>query len=202
MECPFVINDGGTLFFCVILLPLCIFLYLCTMNILRRYYVWLRRLNHICGFGIQSPTDYWFVRYVVNERWPYYAYSFLTDNDWLTQKLGRLYFRLANWRQPAYMLIDDFHKYWKTGSQKIRFVSTLNKIELGRITIEEIEKSLEILNQCDTQSVLVIEGIYRNPELWAAIINDERVGTSYDLYYCGILLFDKRPYHHHYVINF
>ena len=172
------------------------------MNILRRYYVWLYRLNHICGFGIQSPTDYWFVRYVVNERWPYYAYDFLIDKDWQTQKLGRLYFRLANWRQPSCMLEDDFQKYWKAGSQKIRFVSTLNKIELGRITIEEIDSNFKILKYCDTHSVLVVEGIYRNPERWAAITCDQRVGTTFDLYYCGILLFDKRPYHHHYVINF
>ena len=66
------------------------------MLFIRRWLVWLSRIHRVWGFGIQSPTDYAFVRYVVNEHWPYYAYEELTDKDWLTEKLGRLYFRLAN----------------------------------------------------------------------------------------------------------
>ena len=37
-------------------------------------WVWLRRIGNCRGFGIQSPADYAFVRYVVNEHWPYYQY--------------------------------------------------------------------------------------------------------------------------------
>ena len=67
------------------------------LNRLHQAYVWLRRISHCRGFGIQSPTDYRFVRYVVNEHWPYYAYESLGQNDdWLRRKLGLLYFRLAN----------------------------------------------------------------------------------------------------------
>ena len=33
------------------------------MNLLTRLFVWLSRLHHCRGFGIQSPTDYWLVRY-------------------------------------------------------------------------------------------------------------------------------------------
>ena len=68
---------------------------------MNRYLVWLSRIHCCRGFGIQSPTDYAFVRYVVNEHWPYYAYDVLRDDDWLREKLGRLYMRLANWRQPT-----------------------------------------------------------------------------------------------------
>ena len=34
------------------------------------------------------------------------------------------------------------------------------------------------------------------------IEQDERVGTTYNLYYCGIVLFDKQRYGHHYKVNF
>ena len=51
------------------------------MNQLKRYLVWLGRIHRCGGFGIQSPTDYSFVRYVINEHWPYYAYDSLTDDD-------------------------------------------------------------------------------------------------------------------------
>ena len=48
------------------------------MLFIRRWLVWLSRIHRVWGFGIQSPTDYAFVRYVVNEHWPYYAYEELT----------------------------------------------------------------------------------------------------------------------------
>ena len=74
------------------------------MNRIQQGLVWLSRIDKCRGFGIQSPTDYAFVRYVVNEHWPYYAYETLKANSWLERKLGRLYLRLANWRQPSAML--------------------------------------------------------------------------------------------------
>ena len=77
------------------------------MNLLKRYFIWFSRIHQCRGFGIQSPTDYSFVRYVINEHWPYYAYDQLDWDDWLTSKLGRLYFRLANWKQPSMMIQDE-----------------------------------------------------------------------------------------------
>ena len=169
---------------------------------IRRWLVWLSRIHRSGGFGIQSPTDYAFVRSVVNEHWPYYAYADWKDEQWLIQKLGRLYFRLANWRQPSCMLIDQFQKYWQAGSRNTRFVSSITKLELCRVVIEDVDSSFELLDKCDEQSVLVVEGIYRDKKCWSALINDMRIGTTFDLYYCGIVLFDKRPYKHHYTINF
>ena len=96
------------------------------MNQLRRWLIWLSRIHRCRGFGIQSPTDYAFVRYVVNEHWPYYAYDSLPDDPWLTSKLGKLYFRLANWRQPTVMLADRYQSYWQAGCRKICFMNAIN----------------------------------------------------------------------------
>ena len=45
------------------------------MNRARRILTWIRRIRHCRGFGIQSPTDYRFVRNVINENYPYHAYE-------------------------------------------------------------------------------------------------------------------------------
>ena len=180
-------------------LDICIFAW---MNQMKRWIIWLSRIHHCRGFGIQSPTDYAFVRYVVNERWPYYAYARLTSDDWLKQKLGRLYFRLANYRQPAAMLPDSYQAYWQAGCKRVRFINELSTVELARLEIEDTDGYERMLPKCHEGSVMVVEGIYRDPQRWRAIVQDERVGVTFDLYYCGIIFFDNKRYKQHYIINF
>lgn len=177
-------------------------LYLCAMIFIKRWFVWLSRIRHCKGFGIQSPTDYAFVRYVVNEHWPYYAYDNLRGNDSLDTKLGKLYFRLSNWRQPHIMLYDRWNEWWKAGCRSIRFTDEIDRVELLLIDVEDIDVWQRMMTLCDEQSVVVVENIYRNSEKWSDISECPRVWTTFDLYYCGIVLFDKRRYKKHYIINF
>ena len=169
------------------------------MNQVKRWFVWLSRIHRCCGFGIQSPTDYAFVRYVVNEHWPYYAYDQFKDDDWMRRKLGKLYFRLANWKQPSVMLSDDYEKYWHAGCRKTRFESVVETVELVRVDISD---GFSVLDKCNEHSVLIVEGIYRDWQRWKEWVEDERVGVTFDLYYCGIVFFDKKRYKFYYVINF
>lgn len=172
------------------------------MSPLHRGLVWLSRILHSWGFGIQSPTDYAFVRYVVNEHWPYYAYQNIKEKDWKARKLGRLYLRLANWRQPVCMERDEYEKWWQAGCRTTKIVpkGTLRHIELARMDISEDWES--VVTRCDSDSVVVAENIWQDWQRWHTITADERVGTTYDLYYCGIVWFDKQRYNHHYKINF
>ena len=169
--------------------------------------VWLSRIHRCLGFGIQSPTDYAFVRYVVNEHWPYYAYDELREDDWLREKLGRLYLRLANWRQPAVILSDDYHPWFHAGCRKSN-LSPLTphpsplKVELARISIDQWDAFIDLLPHCDQQTVVVVEDIWRDPQRWQQIARDARTGTTFDLYYCGIVFFDTKRYKHNYIINF
>jgi hypothetical protein len=177
-----------------------------------RWLVWLSRIHCCRGFGIQSPTDYAFVRYVVNEHWPYYAYDELHEGDWLREKLGRLYLRLANWRQPTVILSDDYQQWWLAGCKKAKCMPNLsplapcplplNNIELAHISINQWDDFLSFLPKCDQQTVLVVEDICRNRPLWQQIARDQRTGTTFDLYYCGIVFFDTKRYKHNYKINF
>ena len=82
------------------------------MNPIKRYIIWLRRMSYSRGFGVQSPSAYRFIRYVISEHYPYYAYADLRKKyptlNWLTRKRMELYFRLANFCRTKQMV--DYSK--------------------------------------------------------------------------------------------
>lgn len=176
------------------------------MNRIKRIFVWLCRLPYSCGFGIQSPTDYAFVREVVNEHGAYYAYQQFAafKEDSLHQKLGKLYFRLANWRQPSEMLQDEYKPYWEAGCRSVQWKSSLDNMELVRIKLKADDKEWipYIYNKVNHRTVLVIEDIYRDWDFWHKVEKDPRTGVTFDLYYCGIVLFDLTRHKKNYKVNF
>ena len=175
------------------------------MNLLARWWVWLRRINHCRGFGIQSPADYAFVRYVINEHWPYYKYDELgAGDDWLRRKLGQLYFRLANRYQPSVIVSNDYQDYFQAGCHRAQVCSDAESKEFVRMSVEgDYQSALSyIYNKVNQQSVLIIEGIWRDPVFWHNVEADERTVVTFDLYYCGIVMFDRKRDKHHYIINF
>lgn len=175
------------------------------MNQLTRILVWLSRLHHCRGFGIQSPTDYWMVRYVLNEHWPYYQYATLGNGDnWLRRKLGLLYFRLVNWRQPQTIIGSGYSNYWKAGCQKATITQELTGlVELMFTDICQADQLPHILKgHTDEHSVVVVEGLWHNRTAWQQLVNSEQVSVTFDLYYCGILTFDPKRTKKHYIINF
>ena len=172
------------------------------MQRLKYILVWLSRIFHCRGFGIQSPTDYWLVRYVINEHWPYYQYAaFMNEDDWLTRKLGQLYFRLANWRQPTVIESDAYWNYFQAGCKKATFGESS---ELIRMMLDgDYRQQLAfIYNKVKDDTVLIVEGLWRNRSFWKEVKADERAVVTFDLYYCGIVLFDKKRHKQNYIINF
>ena len=154
------------------------------------------------GFGIQSPADYWLVRYVINEHWPYYQYEALgQDDDWLTRKLGRLCFRIANWRQPAVIESSAYREYLQAGCRKAVWGESS---ELMVLSLEGDWRSRlsYIYNKVSADSVLVVTGLSKARDVWREIVNDERAVLTFDLYYCGIVLFDKKRDKKNYIVNF
>lgn len=171
-------------------------------NQLKAAGVWLRRIGHCRGFGIQSPSDYWLVRYVINEHWPYYQYERLGRNDdWLTRKQGRLCFRIANWRQPAVIESNAYREYLQAGCRKAVWGESS---ELMVLSLEGDWRSRlsYIYNKVSADSVLVVTGLSKARDVWREIVNDERAVLTFDLYYCGIVLFDKKRDKKNYIVNF
>ena len=171
-------------------------------NQLKAAGIWLRRIGHCRGFGIQSPSDYWLVRYVINEHWPYYQYETLGQNDdWLTRKLGRLFFRIANWRQPAVIESNAYREYLQAGCRKAVWGESS---ELVVLSLEGDWRSRlsYVYNKVSADSVLIVTGLSKARDIWREIVNDEQAVLTFDLYYCGIVLFDKKRNKQNYIVNF
>lgn len=188
--------------------------------------VWLRRSRHSRGFGVQSPWAYRFIRYVVNEHYPYYAYD---DLSWLyegypkqIQKLCRLYFRIANFWQAEQALDYSaasetdvnrlYGTFMKRGCNKlevvpIRHAADFSSVRLMRLSVEGdyrqvFEKAVSLAN---ASTMIIVEQIKRDKgsrTFWKSIVDDPRCITTFDLYYCGIIFFDKKRYKENYVVNF
>ena len=65
---------------------------------------WINRLRHNRGFGVQSPSAFFFVTQVLKERLPYYAYeqidSIAQKSGTHSKKMCRRLFRIANYLHP------------------------------------------------------------------------------------------------------
>lgn len=191
----------------------------------KRALVWLSRIGYCRGFGVQSPTDYRFVRYVINEHAPYYAYGDLARRlphlDGLTRKMCKLYFRLSNYCQPVAFIDlmpsnDAYALYVNAGSRKTRTVACqldemsdmaveapfLARARCSEENMEVIHRLLELADDC---SVIVVEGIKESrlsKACWKTLQTIEQAMVTYDLYYCGIIITTKKRYKKNYIINF
>ena len=184
--------------------------------------VWLSRIAYCRGFGIQSPSAYRFVRYVINEHYPYYAYTALeeemSDRSRSFRKMGRLVFRLANHWQPQYVVMGDYdfapYAYAGCNSTLVRMIDDyyFDEEEGQRLLVvldpdwlEDASIRNELLENSSDQMLLLILDIHANQHvlhLWNEIISDTRCGVTYDLYSCGIVFFDKSKHKQDFKINF
>ena len=190
----------------------------------QRYLHWLRRIKYCRGFGVQSPSAYRFIRYVINEHYPYYAYDELRKElprlDSLTRKRMELYFRVANFRQASLWLDfcernDVIATYVGRGchATQVRRITDLQQITADdRIEVLRIcptagcEALLEAaLKQTDDHTLFIIEDIGYNDtakRMWQKLLESDLTSVSYDLYYLGIAFFDRKRYKANYVVNF
>lgn len=189
-----------------------------------RYLHWLRRIKYCRGFGVQSPSAYRFIRYVINEHYPYYAYDELRKElprlDSLTRKRMELYFRVANFRQASLWLDfcernDVIATYVGRGchATQVRRITDLQQITADdRIEVLRIcptagsEAVLEAaLQKADDRTLFIIEDIGYNDtakRMWQKLLESDITSVSYDLYYLGIAFFDRKRYKANYVVNF
>ncbi len=184
-------------------------------------YRWILRCGYSRGFGIQSPSAYSFVRYIINEHYPYYAYQGL-DAEMKMQtpmfrKIGRLLFRMANYWQPQYVVMGDYdfapYAYAGCHNTLVRMIDdyyfedivspVLVVLDMDWLDDDSLRE--DILGSATSQVLLVCIGIHantKNKRLWRRMIADERTGVTYDLYSCGIVFFDKSKHKQDFKINF
>lgn len=79
------------------------------MLLLRRLWIWCRRFRHRCGYGVHSPSDFFLITSVIDEKLPYYAYQELEHSAErkkasYRRKVNRLLFRLVNHFRPSLLI--------------------------------------------------------------------------------------------------
>lgn len=182
---------------------------------------WIHRMGYSRGFGVQSPSAYSFIRYVLTEHYPYYAYDELKMRfksfDHATKKKGRLYFRLANYAQASHWF--DYHSaeqpyaaYVHEGCRKTVFQAIDGKtipnvFRIARLSMtEDYQAVYEALCKVATDdSILILEGINDNKDtkaFWKRVQESQKATRTYDLFLCGIIVFDTSKHKHHYIVNF
>ncbi len=189
-----------------------------------RFLIFLKRIRHCAGFGVQSPTDYAFVREVIYERWPYALYAELEaqfyGTDKFLLKLSQLLLRVSNYAQASRIgiigsLPPVMEAHLKAGCRKSEIRPLPPPSPVGR----EPERSKsgnskQPFNEClegDSSSLSTGEGGGRGRfplliatdlnDQWQEYISQEHI-ISYDLYYLGIAFYDEKRYTEGHVINF
>lgn len=190
----------------------------------KRSMIFMRRFTHSRGFGIQSPSAYRFDREVINDHYPYDAYADLKhafpQQDRLTLKLARLYFRIAHAAQARQWTLcthqnDVYCAYVQAGCRTAILVdgdeeSVLDKVAASDVLMMTMEDDRwpmceSFVSSAHERSMLIVEGIYTSKRAkmrWNELVNDERTGVAFDLYDCGIVFFDHTKSKQVYIINF
>lgn len=190
----------------------------------KRSMVFVRRFTHSQGFGIQSPSAYRFDREVINAHHPYEAYADLKhafpNEDRLTMKLARLYFRIAHAVQVRQWALcthrnDVYRAYIEAGCRTAIFVdgdeeSEVDKLAAADVLVMTMEDDRwpmceAFVSRAHERSMLIVEGIYASKKAkmrWKELVNDERTVVAFDLYDCGIIFFDHTKSKQVYIINF
>lgn len=193
-------------------------------NILTRLAVWLSRMRHSRGFGVQSPSAYRFIRYAVSEHYPYYAYAEMEHKHphmkWCERKMGKLYFRLANLCQAPFLVNfgepnSVLAEYVQRGCRRTRMIQAADAAAAKeqeawlfvRICADEGcgEVLDEAIRHADKDTIMVVEDIHSNSsarQLWRTMMENKAVSVTFDLYYCGIAFFDTSLFKQNYIVNF
>ena len=114
--------------------------------------------------------------------------------------------------QPSLIMANEF---LETEEQILRMLKTVfdpeipvNVYDLGLIYGIELKDD----GICDITMTLtapscpagdfIVEDIRHAKKFWQQIQNDTRTRICFDLYYCGIVLFDKKRQKQNYIVNF
>lgn len=161
-------------------------------------FLFLRRIRHCAGFGIQSPTDYAFVREVIYQRTPYYVYEELDSQFPSASKKerwqARLLHRVANHAQADKLVYfaESIPEMDAIALQK--GCTKTHLVRCGSIS--------DFSDYANSDGVwLVVPGIYgENKEAWEHLQTLDNI-VAFDLYHLAIAFVDKKRYAEVHIVN-
>ena len=156
-----------------------------------KFYVFLKRIGHCRGFGIQSPTDFAFVNDVIYERSPYYAYSQLQGN-----KTDRAMLRISNYAQPQHYVIAE-----GTPPQRIAHLKAGCRLATTGRTLYYNALPPHF---ADGDSIIITDICHQGRQLWQALTGKRHQEhlIMFDMYYFGIAFVNKKRYSEVHKVNF
>ena len=191
---------------------------------------YIYRIRHNRGYGVQSPSAFFFVTEVLKEKLPYYAYA---DIEKIADKKGffckrhaKELFRIANYFNPdnciavksstaaAIMALarPTATQYCLSAEQGecchdlAKVIATAGHV--GMLYIGECEEQATLLSTAlphtNKNSVIIVEGINRSKEsrmMWNEVVKDLRTIVTYDMYSYGILFFDNEKCKQNYTLK-
>lgn len=186
------------------------------MRLVRRPWIWVIRFRKRKGYGVHSPFAFSFIRGVVLEQTPYYAYAALAQwHPWWVrwfglypQKCRRLLFRLANYAEPktVRLLTEDAiaKEYVYAAVPHAAHVSegAADFVFVGRGHLEEAAALAEKMPE---RGMLVCEGIHKDRKTlatWHTIQKAAHTGVTFDLFTYGVAFFNPALHKQHYKVNF
>lgn len=191
---------------------------------LRRQLAWLCRWSRALGFGIQPPWAYHFVTQVVNDRTDYKAYRVLQEampaDSSASLRLAHLLFRFARAETPNHWLIRTPHavlygRYIQAGYPPSKLLSgelgdgedASLEVDVYLVHLEEDWKTcfLRFIAQPRNETFFIVEGISLNrhcQRIWKEMVARCRHYITFDLFDCGIILYDPTKTIGHYRLIF
>ena len=173
----------------------------------------MARFRQRRGYGVHSPFAYAFLRGVVLERTPYYAYSHLALlHPWWVRwsrsypmQCRRLLFRLANYAHPRTMAVYGNRPverdYLQAAVPSARLTDgPADFIFVGHEVLAEWK-----LPEMPPSGMVVVEGIHHDNasrQAWQRLRSATQTIVTFDLYDYGILFFNPTLTPQHYIVNF
>lgn len=194
------------------------------MGLILRIENWCRRIRHLHGYGVHSPSDFYLITSVIYEKLPYYAYKELhalrahyKGEKMYREKVDRLIFRIANHLQPEIWTDDSpfgaiTPLYIEAACPKARCISIATAEEqamtigLAHIATEDYRDHFErLLPLTGGKSCFIIgspHASHEKEDWWKGVIADSRTGVTFDLYDIGLVFFNKKRFKEHRIVNF
>lgn len=170
------------------------------------------RLPRSRGFGVQSPWAYRFVRSVVSERRPYYAYldhkEHLQSLPKSCRRICRFMVRLANFVQAKVWIslgsdVEMYERYIHAGCVGSEISHTASAVDgltaddawavlVSATDNDAVVQALQLMKQADEKCLLVVDNIRRDKaarQTWRQLKSQIPSTVVFDMHDCAVMFF-------------